>query len=650
MATQVLDEAQQRAPLDWQNRQLPMADTPELRAALAEANVQTLLMVYVHLTHDEAMLDVFRNYIRPPFAMPGTDIPAEYQEELREKLLGALTVAGAAKDTPLPLPLMQRMMSVGVGEPVEDEFLPLLMDQIGFEQPVPRREIAGRTPAPAGFKVLVIGAGLTGLAAAIKLEEAGYDHVLIEKNPEIGGTWYENRYPGVGVDTPSHFYSYSFEITPEWTTYHPKGEDMQSYLLHVTEKYDLRRRIRFETTVTKLVYDDAAAVWNVTVRQADGTEEVLRVNAVINAHGPVNRWKWPDLPGFDRFKGVRMHTATWDPATDLKGKRVAVIGTGASGAQLVPAIVDEAAELTVFMRSRHWVMYNPEIAHEVSPGMKFALRHIPHFREWFRFRVYWFAADGLFGNVLKDPDWPADSPSVSALNEGMRQYALAHLHAKFADRPDLLEKLTPDFPIFSKRIVLDNGWFDALKRDHVTLETGSIAEVTETGIRMADGTSYDIDVLICATGFDVANMLGNLEVHGVGGRSLRDEWGYDDPRSYLGVTIPGYPNYFLTVGPNSAPNHAAGQNLISEVQIHYILECLDWANASGKRAVEPKREAFEEWNRKIETRMQDMIWTHPKANSYYNNSKGRIFLSWPYRLVDYWNAMRGPIKDDFTLL
>jgi len=301
------------------------------------------------------------------------------------------------------------------------------------------------------------------------------------------------------------------------------------------------------------------------------------------------------------------------------------------------------------MRSRHWAIYNPEIMSEVSPGMKFALRYIPHFREWFRFRIYWFAADGLFPNVLKDPDWPKDSPSVSAVNEGMRQYAMSHLHAKFADRPDLLEKLTPDFPIFSKRIILDGGWFDALKRDNVTLEEGRIAEITPGGVRMADGREMAFDVLICATGFDVANMLGSLEVIGRDGRSLRDDWGQDDPRAYLGVTVAGYPNYFLTVGPNSAPNHAAGQNLVSEAQIHYIIECLDWMIASDKKAIEPRREAFDAWNRQIDARMQDMIWTHPKANSYYNNSKGRVFLSWPYRLVDLWNQTRAPDKDKFEL-
>jgi len=647
----VIEREESVPVLDWQNRRMPMADTPELRAALDEANVPTLLLVYVHLTHDESMLSVAANYIRPPFSSPGTEFPDEFLADLRAKLLAVLTTPGAAREDAPSDALMQRMMSVSVGEPVADEFLPLLFDQIGLKPQVSRKNLPGRVLPPAGFKVLVIGAGLTGLAAAHKLEDAGYEQIVIEKNPEVGGTWYENRYPGVGVDTPSHFYSYSFEITPEWDHYHPHGADMQKYLLHVADKYDLRRHIRFETTVTKLIYDDVSGMWDVTIRDKNGTEEVLRVNAVINAHGPVNRFKWPDIPGLEDFNGPRAHTATWDPALDIKGKRVAVIGTGASSAQLIPAIVDEVSELTVFMRTKHWVIYNPEVMSEVTPGIKFALRHIPHYREYFRFRVYWFAADGLFPNVLKDPEWKDETGlSVSALNEGMRQFALAHMRSKFADRPDLLEKLTPDFPIFSKRIIMDGGLFDAYKRDHVKVETGRIERITPTGIRMADGTEYEVDVLVCATGFDVANMLGNLTVIGKGGRNLRDEWGMDDPRAHLGVTIPGYPNYFLTVGPNSAPNHAAGQNLISEVQVNYIIEALDWVNSSRARGIEPKQEAFEAFNKKIDTRMQDMIWTHPKANSYYNNSKGRIFLSWPYRLIDYWNEMRGPKKEEFDLV
>jgi cation diffusion facilitator CzcD-associated flavoprotein CzcO len=336
---------------------------------------------------------------------------------------------------------------------------------------------------------------------------------------------------------------------------------------------------------------------------------------------------------------------------DLKGKRVGVIGTGASAAQLIPAIAKDVSELYVFQRSRHWVMPSPAGNDEVTEGVKFAMRHIPHYLEWFRFRIYWYAADGLYPNVLLDPEWPEDSPSVSAVNEGMRKFAVGYIEKMFADRPDLKEKLTPDFPVFSKRIILDRGpYFPTYLEPHVHLEQTAIDKVTPKGLLLKDGREIELDVLICATGFDVANMMGDLEIVGIGGKHLRSEWGTEDARAYFGMLVPGFPNYFHTVGPNSAPNHAAGQNLISERQVNYAIECLDWINAEEKKALQPTKPAFDAWQKKVETQMVKMIWSHPRAYSYYNNSKKRNFLSWPWRLIDFWNECRGPRKDDFELL
>lgn len=636
----ILDEAQ-----------LPdgFGDATNLACALMEANVPTLLASYVYLSHDTDMLDRFAPHIRPAYAYPPTDIPEPLADELRDKLSRLLLDGEGVSPMAASDALIQRIMSVSVGEPVDDEFVELVYDQCGFKPWIDRSAIPDRPAPPAGFKVLVIGAGLTGMAAAIKLAEAGYDYQLIEKNSDVGGTWYENRYPGVGVDTPSHFYSFSWEIWTDWRHYHPHGADMQKYLLEVADKFNLRRNIRFDTRVEKLIYDDKAGTWAVTVTNTDGTSETIIANAVINGHGPVNRFKFPDIAGLTDFAGPLVHTAAWPQDLDLTGKRVAVIGTGASSAQLVGAIAPQVAQLNVYQRTKHWVIHNPEIAHEVSEGMKWALSHIPTFKEWFRFRVYWSAADGLFSNVLKDPAWNGNDLAVSALNEGTRQFALGYLQQKFADRPDMIEKLTPDFPIFSKRIILDNGWFDALSRDNVHLETSGIARILPNGIEAKDGSLFECDVIICATGFNVAKMIGDLEIKGVGGRDLGAEWGEDDPRSYMGMCIPGYPNYFHTVGPNSAPNHAAGQNLISECQVNWIIEALDLLVANKAKAFEVTQQAFDAWNRKVETRMPDMIWTHPKANSYYNNSKGRVFLSWPWRLVDFFNETRRPEEGSYIL-
>lgn len=606
-------------------------------------------MVYTRATQDREFLERFAAHIQSPFSGQPTQIPPELERELRQRMAQLLADPSTDFHRPLPQDLMQRMMSVGVGEPVPDEFVPLLLDQMGFEKAVPRREVVGRRAPQANFNVVVIGAGLTGIAAGIKLAEAGYSYTILEKNPDIGGTWYENRYPGVGVDTPSHFYSYSFELNPEWRFYNPKGPEMQQYLLRVVEKYGIRPHIQFETRASACEFDDARSIWRVTLTGKDGKARVIEANAVINAQGPVNRWQLPDIAGLSDFAGPKMHTAAWDPAVSIKGKRVAQIGTGASGAQVGPALAAEAGHLTVFQRSKHWVLFNPEVKSEVPTGARWAMKNIPGYLTWFRFRVYWYAADGLFANVVQDPNWTGPDTAVSAQNEAVRQYCLWHLNSKLANSPDLLAKLTPDYPVFSKRIVLDDGWIDIFLRDNVTLETSPIDHVTRDSIVTKDGTEHKVDVIVMATGFNVAQMLGTLKVLGRGGRNLGEEWGPDEPRAYLGVTIPGYPNFFMTVGPNSAPNHAAGQNLVSEAQVHYIIECLDMVTAKQAKTIEATPEAYSAFNAKIDQRMTQMIWSHPKARSYYRNRKGRVFLSWPYRLVDYWTQTRKPDPSAFVV-
>jgi len=630
-------------------RSLPIADHDSLRAALEEANLPTLLMVYVQLTHDEELLDSFAPFITSPFSLEQKTPPPELQAQLKAKLFALLTQSPPPASPPLSRELMRHMMDVSVAEPVDEEFVPLLLEQMGFELPAPRLANPERPRPPAGFKVLIIGAGLTGIVAAIKLAEAGYDHVIVEKNPDVGGTWFENRYPGVGVDTPSHFYSFSFEINPEWSHYYPKGREMQEYFLRVADKNKIRDRTIFNTKVVSCIWDEVRGVWNVTTRSGDGVEQVIEAYAVINAHGPLNRWQLPKIPGLADFKGPAMHTAAWDQSVDLRGKKVVMVGTGASGIQLASAVAPLAQHLTIFQRSRHWVIRNPEVTKAVTEGEKFALRRIPHYKEWFRFRVYWFTADGLFANVLRDPEWPNQEISVSAHNEMMRQWASGYMHSKLGDRQDLIEKLAPDHPIFSKRVLLDDGWYDTLLRDNVSLENRRIDRIEADAVVLEDGTRVEADVLALATGFNVAKMLGSLTVVGRSGANLGEIWGEEDPRSYLGITVPGFPNFFLTVGPNSAPNHAAGQNLLSEAQIHYIIECLDAVVASKAKSIEVKTDAFKKWNDQIDQRMRQMIWTSPKANSYYNNSKGRNFMSWPYRLVDYWNITRRPDLDSYHI-
>jgi 4-hydroxyacetophenone monooxygenase len=631
---------------------LPIEDKQGLKAALADANVPTLLMVYITYKQDEDYLRAFEPYLQGLFTAEGPSaVPEELAEDLRQRLFALLTDPNPPAERPLDKEFLRRMMSVSVGEDVDPEIVPVLYDQMGFERPVPRKDRPGRTAPPTGFRVLIIGGGMTGIAAGVKLAEAGYTYTIIEKNSELGGTWWENRYPGVGVDTPSHFYSYSFELNPEWSTYHPKGQEIQNYLVGVADKYRVRDHVRFETTVVSATWDDRAHVWRVTLRGKDGQETVENANAVILAHGVLNRWTIPDISGLDDFKGPKMHTAGWDSSVDLSGKRVAVIGTGASAAQLAPAIAGQVEDLVIFQRSKHWVMNNPDINVQVNENIRFALRNIPHYKEWFRFRVYWFTGDGLYGNVLMDENWPNKDVSVSAQNDGARMYALQYIRNKLKDRLDLIEKVVPDYPIFGKRIVLDaeGGWLDTLLRPNVTLETDPIDHVEEHAVVTRSGKRYEVDAIALATGFDLAPALGPLKVYGRGGADLAKAWGKDEARAYLGVMAPAYPNFFLTLGPNSAPNHAAGVNMVLEAQIHYIIEALDMVVAAGGHAIEPTEEAYLDWNAKVEDQMKHMIWSHPKAKSYYLNSKGRNYVSCPFKLAEYWNWTRNPDREALTI-
>lgn len=627
---------------------LPLEDGEELRRALQGAELPVLLMTYVHLSGDEAMLDKCQPYIHSIMTGKVTQIPDDIAAELREKMRAVLTTPGAAFGQAPDPRLFKKIMTVGMGEPIEEEFIPLLLEQSGLGPQPDYSHKPARGRIPAGFKVLVIGAGLSGMCAAIKLGEAGYNCIVVDKNPEVGGTWYLNRYPGAGVDTPSYFYSYSFELNREWTTYSPLGPEMQDYLVNVSHKYGIRDRIRFETKVKALHWDEGANLWHITLLDKDGHEDRIAVDAVITAHGPLHRWEWPDIPGLHDFAGKLMHTANWDADFDISDKRVAMIGTGASGAQVGPAIASKVQDLTVFMRSKHWVIPNPQAGGVPVPeGMRWAVRNIPLFTEYLRFSVYWTASDGLWPGLIMDPEWADNPMAISQENDMVRQYVQAHLNTTLANRPDLIEKLTPDSPLFSKRPIMDAGWFEMFLHDNVTLEDTAIERVLPHGIRTVDGREHVCDVIVAATGFTLKKLAGDLEIVGRDGRNLGEEWGDEDPIGYFGTMAPGFPNYFQIHGPNSGPNHGAGINLLAESQVHYIIECLDEMIERGATSIEPNQDATDRFNEVVQGQAQRMVWAHPKARNNFKNSKGRVVISWPFRLLDFWNQSRKPKVEDF---
>ncbi len=481
-----------------------LRDEATLRAALAEADIAPLLMVLVQLSGDLAILDEVAPHIEGAWSFMES-VPEALKEKVRDRLVTVLkdyAASGRALPPPPPDNILQRMMSAGVGQIVPDEYIPLLLEEMRFETDDSRAVRWRREPkAVAEFRVVVIGAGLAGICTAVRLKEMGIPFVILEKNDTVGGTWLENEYPGCAVDTPNHFFSYSFNPNPDWSRHFSQRDEILAYIEATAEKYDIRKYIRFGVEVIAAEFDEDDALWRVTMRRRDGGAEAIEGNALITAVGQLNRPAIPSIPGLSSFRGPMFHTAQWDKSAELTGKRVAMIGTGASGMQTGPSIAPDVAHLTVFQRTPHWAMSNPNYHKAVNPGTIWVLRHVPYYAQWMRFQLFWAGSDGFHASLQVDPDWPMPECSLNEANHKMRELIVDYVRRELDGDEKLLAKVIPAYPPYGKRMLRDNYWYRMLKRPNVTLATDPIARVTEDAIVTADGTRHPVDVIIMATGF-----------------------------------------------------------------------------------------------------------------------------------------------------
>ena len=618
-----------------------VADEAQLRAALAEADIAPLLMVLVQLTGDTALLDEVAPFIQGPWSFLET-VPEALKQRLRDRLVAVLqdyARTGRAEPARPDAAVLQHMMAAGVGQPVPGEYIPLLLEEMRFTAEDSRAVRWRRPPAPralAGFRVLIIGAGLTGLCTAIRLQEMGIPFTILEKNAEVGGTWLENTYPGCAVDTPNHFFSFSFNPNDQWSRHFSRRDEILAYLQGMAREHDLLRHIRFGVEVESARFDAGAARWQVALN----TGEVVQGNALVSAVGQLNRPAVPEIPGLADFAGPVFHTARWNHAVPLAGKRVAMLGTGASAMQAAPSIAPEVAQLTVFQRTPHWAVNNPNYHKEVRPENIWALQHIPYFSQWLRFQLFWASSDGFHATLSPDPAWGQPALSLNEANHRMREMLVAHMRAELDGDEALLAKVTPGYPPYGKRMLRDNHWYRMLKRPNVTLETGRIARVEADGILMQDGTRHPLDILILATGFQASKMLWPMEITGAGGRSIRDIWGEDDPRAYMGMTVPGVPNLFITYGPNTNLAHGGSIIFHTECQVRYICQALREMLEHDIETLEVRREVHDDYNVKVDAACQRMVWAHPGVTSWYKNKHNRVTVTSPWRLLDYWSMTR----------
>jgi 4-hydroxyacetophenone monooxygenase len=625
-----------------------------IAAALEDASIPALICSMVHVTGDPAWI---RGAIRPRPATGGEVQGFLSEAQKREVRARALEALRAFRDGGCKLPpppsdeTVAEMMSFIAGEPIPREYLPMMLEELALAGDARDLDWHGIPESVRReFRVLVIGAGMSGILTAIRLQEAGIPYVVIEKNASVGGTWLENRYPGCRVDVKNHFYAYSFEPNHDWTEYYSQRDELQAYFEHCAVKYGVMPNIRFRTEVTAARYDESTGCWDVTLRTAGGGAETLRVNALVSAVGQLNRPKIPDIPGRESFRGASFHSAQWDPRQPIDGQRVAVVGTGASAFQIVPTIAERVAQLVVFQRSPAWMGANPIYHQRVEDGKKWLLKHLPFYARWYRFLIFWPSSDQLLRVFEIDPAWPHPERSVSQANDEVREQLTANIRAQVGDDPELLAKVIPKYPPFVKRFLQDNGsWLRALKRDNVVLETSGVERITPRGIVATNGTEYPVDLIVFATGFHASRFLWPMQITGRGGVTLEAEWG-EDPKAYLGISVPRFPNLFLLYGPGTNLAHAGSIIFHSECQVRYVMGCILALLQQGARALECRPEVNEAFNQRLDAALAKLVLSYGGERSWYKNSKGRVTATSPWRLVDYWAWTRQPDLRDYELI
>ncbi|WP_063065551.1 flavin-containing monooxygenase [Nocardia violaceofusca] len=469
--------------------------------------------------------------------------------------------------------------------------------------------------------VVVVGSGFGGIGMGTALRRAGMDDfVILEESSELGGVWRDNTYPGCNCDVPAHLYSFSFAPYRDTAVRFPARRRTLEYLRSVAAAEGLPAHLRTGTAVTEATYSESEARWE--LRTANGIR--LTADIVVFAVGQLHRPNIPEIPGRDEFGGASFHTAGWDHAAALRGRRIALIGTGSSAAQCLPTLADTAASVRIFQRTPQWIL--PKPAPEFGPATRAALR-LPGAQRAYRWGLQ-EAADSLLAPMMHRR-WPARPAEWAA-----RQY----LRRSIAD-PVLRGRLTPDYPIGAKRIVFDSHFYRTLRRDNVELTTAAIARITRDGIVTADGGRYDADVIVYATGFRASEFLAPITVRGRGGRSLQDRW-RSGPDAFMGLAVPGFPNAFLIAGPNSFT--PAGSNpAMKEHQIAYIMRCLRWRDEIGAAAIEVRADAMAAHREWLADALATTVWS-TDVPSWYTHDSGAITNPWPASVRTYARMLRRP--------
>lgn len=622
----------------------------ELRRILVQANPSVLRMALYQLTNDPELEDMPVNQV--PLrggAFVGYVVDEGCVPALIEKAVAYLQ--GPRADRALPGPSQLRhMMEMLTGSPVTDREFNLGSEELALAE-FPREALwAGSKPdIPLDFMVVVIGAGASGLAAAIQFQRLGIPYRIIERQAEIGGTWHRNKYPDARVDTSSFLYQFKFVKNYPWPEYFASQREVKKYLELVARTFHVDGNITFNTELTKAVWDAEARRWKMVLTHSDGTEERVSANVIVSAAGQFSTPKEPDWPGRDTYQGQIFHTTDWDVDFDIAGKRVAVVGNGSTGVQVMPKVAEAAEHVYSFQRTPQWISPMENYREPITPEIRWIFDNVPFYWNWYCYYMQ-ITSSTMQAAQEYDPEWQEAGGRISQRNDAMRETLKSYIQAKVGHVPGLAERVTPDYAPLARRLVVDNGFYDALLRDNVSLVTDGIASLEPGGIRTTTGEKLEVDAIVMASGFSVQSYLWPTEYVGLGGKRIADLWEAEGPRAYLGLTMPGFPNLFMFYGPNSQARAGAFLTWI-EIWARYAAQAVVHLLETGASSMDVRQEVFQEYNDEMDRATANLIWEKeaPANRNYYVNKHGRQNVNIPFRLDHYFEMVANWKATDYDI-
>lgn len=547
---------------------------------------------------------------------------------------------------------IDELIHVAEGKKIHPDHLPARRVAPCFQDFPHAAQWKNEKRVPDGFSVAIIGGGFSGIAMAVQLERLGIPYRLFERRSEVGGVWSINTYPDARVDTPSAMYEFSFEKRYPWSEHFARQGEVREYLEYCTRKYGIGDHIYFEHDVKEACFDDERGEWRLTIVKDEGKTVSETASVVVTAAGLFATPRELSLPGRDSFAGQIVHSTEWADSVKCAGKKVAIIGNGSTGVQVLSSIASTAESVYVCQRTPQWISPRANYGAAVEDELRWLTENMPYYWNWAKYTAG-MGNPQLFDGLIVDEEWIRNGGKVNARNDAMREFLQGYIADQVEGCQDLVKKLTPDYPPLSRRPVVDNGWYRALMRDNVELVADSVEDFEKNGIRMTGGRHIEADVVIEAIGFDTQRYLWPTEFYGTGGVSLQKTWSEDGAKAYLGMTMPGFPNMFMLYGPNSQP--VAGNSGLPtwcEIWSKYVAEAMISMLESGKGTIQVRQDAYDNFNRLVDEEARKLVYLmddSARKRNYYLSDSGRLQVNSPFRGERLFNMLANIDLGDYEI-